>query len=177
MKKKEKPTAKDKKEVVEVIEAIEVTKEVTDETNTTVSHLEEDDDALVLKSYDKMLSETDEAALFEQLENVISWKLINFYDENGKRRNKWALKNDPPIFRLESSNESFAEFVLTKELSHSLAKTFDKVHRGYFNLSEKEEKESTGNKFVDFTNWLVNNPGKTFVLLGILAFVFLTIAF
>jgi hypothetical protein len=136
-----------------------------------------DDDELVIASYDKKLAEGADAALFEQLENVVSWKLLNFYDEDGKRRNKWKLKMDPPVFRMESSAGDFAEFIVTKDLSQSLAKVFDTIYRGYFNLDAKEEKEKSGNFFANVLNWAGGNQGKALalVLIFILFVLYLTV--
>lgn len=102
-----------------------------------------DEDEEFLEAYDQALVSDKDKGLVQQLDNVVSWQLLNFYDENGKRKNKWLLANDPPVFRIESSSGEYADFVLTKKLSEQLAVTFENVHRGYYNLSEKKKKDPT----------------------------------
>ena len=145
------------------------------------SSLDEDyfgDDERFLKSEDKLLSATPSAALIEQEANLVSWRLENFYDEDGKRRSRLSLRADPPIFRVESSDGAAAEFVLTKNLAVSLSETFDAVKRGYYGVDPKRkgsltQAEAKG-KWASATAWMGAHPLKTGVLVLLLLFMALT---
>lgn len=137
-----------------------------------------DDDRAFLKGDDAILSVDKEAALIKQMENVISWKLENFYDEEGKRRGKWSLRNDPPILRIENSTGEQVEFVLTQHLTTTLAETFDTVKRGYFNLDGKRkdsltQQEAKG-KIAETVDWFSANPVKGALTLIVLVLCVIT---
>lgn len=138
-----------------------------------------DDDREFLKSEDEILELSPDSGLLEQMENVVSWRIDNFYDEDGKRRSRLGLRSDPPIFRIESSDGATAEFVLTKNLTITLAETFENVKRGYFGVDPKKNSLTQGeaqSKFAEMQNWATAHPVKA-VGLVILLVLFVVTAF
>lgn len=125
-----------------------------------------DDDEEMLRSVDTKLSETDDSALFKQADGVIRWDLENFYNEDGKQYKKYTLKQNPPILKIEDSHGSKVEFVLTEELVKSLSGTFDKVYRGYFNVSPRKDKNSK-TKWQETLESMEMHPIRTVFIVGV----------
>lgn len=98
-----------------------------------------DDDLEFLTGDDTLLEAKPSGALIEQEENIIAWRLENFFDENNERRSRYALRNSPPILIIESSDGSSVEFLLTQQLSRTLAETFTSVDRGYRGMDPKKK--------------------------------------
>lgn len=119
-------------------ENLEEELEETPSENSYKSKIDEDDEEL-LQGDDNKITEEEAYAIFKQSENAVSWTLLNFYDENGERKSKYKLRADPPVFRLESSDGNYAEFVVTKELASSLSNKFQEIRRGFFGLDKGKD--------------------------------------
>lgn len=100
----------------------------------------EDDEDFLRGDSRVLLSEKDGGVL-ENLENVVTWEVDNFYNEAGKQRGRISLRTDPPIFRIRSSDGDGAEFVLTKELAGDMERVMGDVYRGYFGITAKDKKD------------------------------------
>ena len=138
-----------------------------------------DDDEEFLRGDDRVLQAEQDAALFQQLDNVVSYNLVNFYGDEGKRRGKYSLRNDPPLFRIESSAGDVAEFVVTRELSEHLAHLFDTVRRGYYGVDAKKKRsgvegDERGGKISEITHWFESNPRRAAIIVGLLVLSVLT---
>lgn len=137
-----------------------------------------DDDKEFLKGDDEILAIAPDSALIQQMENVVSWRLENFYDENGERRGKYSLRADPPIFRVESADGAQAEFILTKKLALTMAETFDTVKRGYYGVDPKRKGSLTQgeaqSKFAEVSSWASAHPVKSMLLVLLFIFVVIT---
>lgn len=129
------------------------------------------DDEEFLKGDDEVLVAEQDSALLQQMENVVSWNLENFYGEDGKPRGKYSLRSNPPVFRIEASDGSAAEFVLSKNLALSLAEAFDTVKRGYYGVSPKKKgmltQEEAVSKPQEWRDWMVQHPVKTVGLIAL----------
>lgn len=139
-----------------------------------------DDDAAVLKYYDEAVHETTEMAIIKQDENIISWEVDNLFDENGQKRSKFALRNDPPVFKISSGAGDEAQFVVTKELARTMGKLFNDIHRAYHGIEPKEVRRERWDDIEhlpkNIGEWFMRNKvkGTIFILLVILIFVAFT---
>ena len=104
------------------------------------------DDEEFLASADVVIAEEVDMGLFQQADNVISWEIQGFLKDNGNPRNKFALRNDPPIFVLKSSDGREAEFVVTEELSRSLGKLFNGINNAYLGVNSIKKKSDFSQK-------------------------------
>lgn len=126
------------------------------------------DDALVL--------EENEVSIIKQDENYISVELNNFYKDDGKSaRNKFGLKNDPPILSISSSDGDQVDFLVTENLANVLAKDFKNISRAYAGISvdSKKEKKSFKENWDSVVQWMRDNKIKTILI----AFVLLLIVY
>lgn len=124
-----------------------------------------DDDAVFL-SEDNIISQEDRLTIIEQLDNVISWRIDNFYDDDDNPYSKRKLKSDPPVLRLEKSDGDFAEFMITEDFANSLSHLFNSIDKAYKGYSPKKDKrvlnqENVKNDFELYKNWVKVNPVKT----------------
>lgn len=147
--------------------------EQDEETISEVKYL--DDDEAFLAGDDVLLSQTDVLSIFQQSDNLVSYEIINFYDEKGKVRNKLSLLNDPPILHITSSKQDSVDFVLTKELVENMAFLFKDVDRAYNGISPKKDKPLTQDgirsRFDNFVEWVKENKLKA-GMLGVLIVLF-----
>jgi len=125
-----------------------------------------EDDELAL-SRDEILSEDSSSVIAKQQEGVVSWEISGVYDENGKVRSKYALRNSPPLLQVRDSLGNQADFLLTKDLSGSLAKNFDDLHRAYYGIRPRSEM-TTREKLGEIKSGLRDHMGKVIVVGGIL---------
>lgn len=136
-----------------------------------------DDDETMLKYYDESLHETTEMAIVHQDEYIVSWEILNLYDDNGNLRNRYLMKSDPPLFRISSTSGEEASFFVTKELSRTLSKLFSDVERAYYGIEPKESRKQYQDRFESLPaavkNWVLSNKVKSviFLLLILLAIV------
>jgi hypothetical protein len=57
------------------------------------------DDEAVLTGDDTLLQQGKASALVQQGENVVMWEITGLYKEGSSAvKNRWSLRNDPPIF-------------------------------------------------------------------------------
>lgn len=128
-----------------------------------------DDDEKMLNGDDKLVHESDDVAVFEQMENIISWEVENYYKDDGKPRNRFSLRNDPPVLKVSDSNGDSASFVITREFSGSLSKLLADIERSYYGVSEKRTHANSTSKdrLQDFTNF-VKRHAILFILGGLI---------
>lgn len=132
------------------------------------------DDEQFLSGDDIVISQDESIGIIQQLDGVISWELVNFYNEDGDVRSKASMRNEPPVMRISSSTGDFAEFVVTKDLARTLSDLFSDVHRAYFGVPPKSKnkdklfsQEGMKNKANDIKEWSSEHPVQT-VLLALL---------
>lgn len=133
-----------------------------------------DDDEQFLAGDDVVVSESDALSLFKQTDNVVSYEVLNFYDDNGKPRNRLSLRNDPPILHISSSDGQSADFVLTKNFTSGTARMLRDVERAYVGMSPKksaDEKKTFRSRVDDVKSWAKANKAKA-IMLGVLAVLF-----
>lgn len=129
-----------------------------------------DDDEEFLKGDDTTIHEANDVAIFQQLENVVSWEIENYYKDDGKPRNRLSLRNDPPILKISNSSGENASFVISKEFSGSLSKLFSDIERSYYGVSEKRMNNKaidSKDRISDFVNF-VKRHGVLFILGGLI---------
>lgn len=102
-----------------------------------------DDDEQLIRSKDAVLEDEEAYAIFKQDDGVVSWKIENLFDAEGKQYSKRELNANPPVLTIEGSNESKAEFILTKDFSRSMSEILNRVHYGYYGLEKKPKKHFT----------------------------------
>jgi len=125
------------------------------------------DDERVLAGDDVLLHEDLDSGIFQQESHVISWEVLGLLKENGKPRNRLALRNDPPLFVIKSASGDEVEFVLTKELSKSLSVIFTNVHNAYIGINSLEknaEPLTFKNSFNRVKSWIKTNPVKSTIV-------------
>lgn len=136
------------------------------------------DDEEFLKGDDRVMEQAPTAALLQQMDNVVSYTLKNFENENGRRRSKYALRADPPVFLIESSNGDFAEFVVTRELSAHLEHLFGTVRRGYYGVDAKKktvtDQGQVRSRVREVTEWCESNPTRASIIAALLILTILT---
>lgn len=135
-----------------------------------------DDDELFLAGEDSILSQKDALSIFQQSDKLVSYEIMNFYDKNGKVKNKLSLLNDPPILHISSSDQQSADFVLTREFTRTMAHLLKDVDKAYIGISPKKEKkpltqDNVRQWFDSVLNWAKENKVKA-GLLGILVILF-----
>lgn len=126
-----------------------------------------DDDAEYLEdiSNDAELFASQDMAIYKQDENTISLEVQNLRNESGKLRNKFALRNDPPVFHIKSSNGEYVEFALTQAVVKRLAKDFDAVDKAYYGIDTSFESPTLKEKFTHMREWIQDHP----IVSGIIA--------
>lgn len=165
------------RELKETLLGLEVVEEDHADSETLDDDSDEDfwnDDLEVLAGDDTLMELNKSSALFKQQENVISWSIENLYDEKGKLRRKDSLRKRPPVFSIDDSLGNSVNFVLTKNLSHSLSEEFEAVYRAYFGVSTKKKFGSTEDDSI--VTWMKNHTFLT-VLLAVLFVLGLIIGF
>lgn len=130
------------------------------------TEFEEDDEEYL--SSDKVIHQEKNLAIVQQMDNVVSWELVNLYKENGKVMNKYVLRGSPPVFKVSSTNGSVAEFMVTKELASTLEEVFGDVRKAYHGIDPTIKKNTFGQKtFKEKANsaveWAQDNPVKALV--------------
>lgn len=120
-----------------------------------VNSLEEDE---VLLSDDFILSEDDDAAVIKQLEGTVSWYIDGLYNEKGKTHHSLYLKENPPLFIIESSDGSEASFILTKELARTFSKTFGDLNKAYYGSRKERGEKSFDERIKGIPDWARENP-------------------
>lgn len=112
-------------------------------SNQRYEPIPEDDDEQLLRSKDTVLEDEEAYAIFKQEDGVVSWKIENLFDAEGKQYSKRELNANPPVLTIEGSNEAKAEFILTKDFSRSMSEILNRVHYGYYGLEKKPKKHFT----------------------------------
>lgn len=149
---------------------------VAAETNEDALSSDYFDDDLFLAAEDSVVHRDQSAGVIEQLEHVVSWQVDNFYGESGKPRNRFVLRQDPPIFKITSSRGDSAEFIVTKSLAKDLEQIFKDVHNGFYGISPKTKssnplsQESISQGLSNLQEWAVDNKLKA-VLIAFVAIV------
>lgn len=127
-----------------------------------------DDDEAFLNGDDVILSQKEALSIFQQSENVVSYEILNFFDEKGKARNSFSLRNDPPILHITSSDQQSADFVLTQKFVHTMAELLKNVDRAYMGVSPKKNsaltQEGVRSRFDSFLIWVKENKIKAGLL-------------
>lgn len=136
-----------------------------------VAEEEMDDDELFLLSKDKLKYKDDEMTIIQQMNNIVTWEVDGLYNKNGKLNSKRTLKSEPPIFIISSSTGDTAEFLVTKEMSFNLYKTFETVYKGYFGLDNRGDKFSFSESFEKFKKWAEKHPVKLGFITVIIIFI------
>lgn len=147
-----------------------------EEEYTSSSDYFDDDDFLAAE--DRSLHSDQSAGVVQQLENVVSWEVEGFYKEDGKPRNRLVLRQDPPIFKITSSNGDYAEFILTKTLAQDFERIFGDVHNGFYGITPKSDRPSPFSQEGFRSNmegakeWVLDNKVKTLMILFVVFVVF-----
>lgn len=132
-------------------------------------------------SEDAFLGSNNEMALLKQAEGTVLWRVDGLYNSKGALYGKNHLRRNPPIFTVESSDGSTAEFVLTRDLSYSMRESFDRVYQAYYGVTKKKKRKSldqegissSGSSFVDYAK---DNPFKVgFVALSVVLVIIMLI--
>lgn len=139
-----------------------------------------DDDEEFLLGDDSVIADKDVLGLFKQSDNVISYEVLNFYNENGKPRNRMSLRNDPPVLHISSSNGDTADFILTRNFTKNAAYMLKEVDKAYSGISPQKNKkidqEEIQGTFKKIVSWAKNNKVKSITLGALIAlFVVYTI--
>lgn len=138
------------------------------------------DDDLFLAAADSVIHKDQSAGIVEQLENVVSWEVDNFFAESGKPRNKFVLRQDPPIFKITSSRGDSAEFVITKSLARDLEEIFKDVHNGFYGIAPKTKsanpfsQESMSQSWQNLQEWAVDNKVKAVLVAFVVLIVIIS---
>lgn len=124
-----------------------------------------DDDELFYAASDRITFKDDDTVMVEQDDNIVTWEISGLYNKNGKLHKKLTLLRKPPVFTISSSRGDIAEFVVTKEMSLQLYKTFEIIYKGYFGLDGRNANEEVfsvrvKNQFNNFVNWIKIHPVK-----------------
>lgn len=143
---------------------------------------ENDDDKVaeeeLFASDDFVLSEDEDAAVIKQLEGTVSWYIDGLYNDNGKTHNSIYLRENPPLFIIESSDGDEASFILTKDLARTFAKTFGDLNKVYYGSRKERGEKSFDEKVKAMPEWSRENPIKAVVGLALVfaLFVFLVVS-
>lgn len=127
-----------------------------------------EEEILSTSSDDSVIDASEYAAIIEQQEGIVSYRIEGIEDSKGNVKSKKELQVDPPILVVESSNGDAANFLLTKELTRKLADSMEIV---YENMSGvKKSKVSTDKEIME---WISTHKIKT----GVLVLVMLLVLF
>ncbi len=140
--------AEEKEEPTSVAPQAQESEELTEEFAEALGELDPqsvlDDDEEFLKASDSLLEEQENFGIFKQEEGVISWTIMNLFDENGKQYGKRELKLNPPVLVIEeSSSGDRSEMILSKEFALSMSKLLNRVYYGYYGIEKKPRKSFT----------------------------------
>lgn len=154
----EMPPRQDEEEVL-----VEEEVEDVDDDRLPQTDFEEDDEEFL--SSDKIVHQEKNLAIVQQMENVVSWEIANFYKDNGKVPNKLVMRGSPPLFKITSSKGDSAEFMITRDLAKTLEEAFGDVRKAYYGIDPTIKKNTFGQKnFKEKTNaavdWFKDNPIK-----------------
>lgn len=142
-----------------------------------IEELEEEDDYL-MSELDATLDEDQDFAIFQQLDNMISWRVKNFYDDDGKPKKRMDMRREPPIFEISDSAGNTADFILTKGLTESLHKVFEDVQYAYYGVDNTRKKNNKDKDIIDRTvSYVTEHPLQSIVLAGILLLFITSIIF
>lgn len=119
----------------------------------------DDDEVFYAESDDKVSFSDDDMTIIQQMENVVSWEVTGLYSKDGKMKKKSTLAKKPPIFVITSSTGEMAEFVVSRDTSFELYKTFETIYKAYFGLDNRTRAEKSlsenlkefGDKTVDYS--------------------------
>ena len=171
-------TVENSENVDEMVEDFENVAEMVEDAESVEIQGSEylDDD---LPYLDEVVEEYSEIGIFKQADNVVSWEVANFYNEKGHRRNRFLMRSDPPVFTISSSDGAAAEFLVTKELSRSLAKVFYEIQLAYYGAESKGSRKQYLDDVENFpkrvVEWIVKNKVKFFVFLALVVTLVLLI--
>lgn len=135
-----------------------------------------DEDEEILKGTDRALLEERSLAIFQQHENVVSWEIEGLLIDNRLKKAR-ELKTDPPIFKVSSSDGASAEFLLTKELSKSMANALNDVYKAYYGVDTSYKRkpmnqETMKSNMDGFVEWMEEHKLLT-VLIAIMVLMVL----
>lgn len=169
-------TTPPKEDILQEATTVDTSEDIQEDSlEAEEAYFQEDED--ILAGDDKVLHRSEALGVYQQLDNVVSWEVANFYDEEGKLRSPRDLRAEPPVFRITSSGGDAAEFVLTQELSRSMEEIFGNVRAGYFGVDKSRPRKSplsqeslreTGQGLLQ---WAVHNKVKTALMVVLLAFL------
>lgn len=115
-----------------------------------------EDDEEFLKGDDSVLLSEIDNGILQQQEDVIGWELNNFYDESGKQRGRFALRSDPPTFRVRHKRsdgaEDVVEFVVSKQLAGEFEQVFKNVRGAYYGMTPKETRKADQASFRSYVD-------------------------
>ena len=98
-----------------------------------------DDDEEWLKAKDEILESSYDSVLVKQDDAIVFWQIEGLYDDEGKVRSKRSLRNNPPVLKVSDSNGNASEFLLTKELSGTMASHLENTYRAYYGIRPRSE--------------------------------------
>lgn len=128
-----------------------------------------EDDEFFLGDDEEILSELDMAA-FQQLDGVVTWEIENLHDSEGQTLSKRDIRMNPPLLKIKSSSGEYAEFILTKDFSKTLAEKFDEIYRAYYGVKPKGKGASISS-VEDFKKYVLDHKVGTIVVV-ILVLIF-----
>lgn len=131
---------------------------------------------------DEILSLDDTMAIVQQTEGVVSCEIINFRNEKGEVKSKYALRSEPPILVISASDGNEAQFIVTQELARTLSNMFGDIHKGYFGVrpkkrtleGDKDSRKTMNDKVMEMRNWAVDNPLPALGIVLLVLFVLLS---
>ena len=89
------------------------------------------DDEQMLAGDDLILHDKGDLSVIEQLDGVVSWQIHGIYDKKGALKSRRAVRVDPPILEITSSDGQSAQFVLTEYAAASLLDALNDVKKSY----------------------------------------------
>lgn len=152
---------------------------IKDEEIVEQNHFE--DDEMMLSGDDQVLYDNDEKSAFAQMDGVIVWEIEGLYNSKGVPKNKYAMRDNPPVLTVRSSaNDDMASFILTKEFVNSLNSQLDVAHNAYYGVKNKKsnsgEKKTSKEQLDNSVQWVKDNPFKT-VLVAVIVLLFIYFGF
>lgn len=149
----------------------------TKEAKKEAKDAEEIDDDILYTSSDKLTFKDDDITIIQQLENVVTWEISGLYNKDGKLKRKMALNKKPPVFSISASDGAVAEFIVSKEMSLQLYKTFETIYKAYFGLDARSKAEKPfGERMKEYWNsfihWVKFHPIK-FILSAAIIIAFI----
>lgn len=154
-----------------------------DEEIISNSDEEEDDDLAVLESRDEIVASAEAMAAVTQGDDFMLWNIEGLYDEHTNRPFKSKhLKRNPPVLHIENQRDGetyFADFVLTREYTRTLAQGLRTTNRAYSGVTDASPFSAEGLKarFDEFILWVkehvvgVTIAGLLFLFIIVFGFV------